>query len=89
MVIVENRYSKKNPKSKKVLLNPHDKEILYSDSLKANKRAYIDAETGEEKYGKKDLSNGCIDYRRGYIQARKDSRKAYKYNQNQMGVNNG
>lgn len=80
MKFVENRYSKKNPKGKKVLLNPSVRATLYAESLKKDKRVYIDAETGEKKVGTKPLSNGSKAYRRGYLAARKDNAKAYKHN---------
>lgn len=80
MKIVRNKYSKQKPKSKKVLLNPSEKAKLYVESLKADKKAYYDANTGELKFGSRPLDERTRAHYRGYIHARNDNGKAWKAN---------
>ena len=80
MKIVTNKYSKKTPKSKVVLLNPSEKSKLYAASLKSDRKVYINAETGVVEKGNKPLSKAKRAYRQGYLQARKDNSKAYNAN---------
>ena len=54
----------------KVLLNPGEKARLYADELKAN----------ASSYNGQDLRKDQRAYRAGYLDARRDSAKAYKHN---------
>lgn len=60
------------------LLNPSEKSRKFASELKGNIRYTNDGKLKSGKNGELGLSDTQRAYRSGYLQARKDSAKAYK-----------
>lgn len=79
-------YGGKKVKTKKgtvvTLLNPAQKAKKFADELGTNMHYTNDGKYKPDKNGEIGLSAGQRAYRSGYLDARKDSAKAYNYNKN-------
>jgi len=73
----------KTKKGKEIaLLNPAEKGKKFSEELKTKTRQTNQGEVKVDKDGKPSrLTKQQAAYRSGYLEARKDSAKAYKFNQ--------
>lgn len=60
------------------LLNPSEKAEKFADELKMNTHYTNDSKIKADKFGNASLTKAQRAYRSGYLDARKDSAKAYK-----------
>ena len=73
----------RNKKGKQIrLMNPNQKAMKYAEELKNNMHFTNFGEVKTTKSGKiKRLNDNQKSWRSGYLTARKDNARAYKYNQ--------
>ena len=69
------------------LLNPSEKASKFADELKTGMRYTNDGRLKPDKNGDVGLSNTQRAYRSGYLDARKDSAKAWKHNKAKKAAN--